>query len=150
MAKSVVANQQNIGMLINRFRKFVERNSEKVFAVNSVWGKPAKNETWYRDPLNKKLNTPPKVVKHFAFGESECLLSVCPQTLADFVEIHFDSYWPHFEEHYPDGINLLANPSHSFILDEGDEVFFKNEGIVVIPKRKHGHDRIRSWMLTTA
>ena len=146
--KSILANQANVGLILDRFNKFIQRSNN--IAVKSPWGVPTKDENWDGKPSNHNFNDRPKAGKHWGFGENGCLIGIQPQSVYDFKQIHFSGTEQYFPEHYPNGIDLEKNPVNSYIVSEGDRIFFKSEGIIVIPKNtsilmgeKH------PWMLTS-
>lgn len=136
MKKFLKADQKNIGLLIDRFRKFIKNNKEKTFEVKKTWGKPVKRETWENSPANNKLTQAPKIGKHQDFGMGKCLFSIQLQNVADVINIYFPGEQSLFNKCFPGGVDLLNNPIHSYIINEGDKIFFKNNGIMVIPKRE--------------
>ena len=145
--KSIIATQANMGLIMDRFSKFIQR-TESV-AIKRKLGKPTKNERWDSNRSNKNFRVRPKIGKHWGFGKTSGLLGIQPQSVHDFMEIHFKGTEQYFPEHYPNGIDLEKYPVNSYVVNEGDRIFFKNEGIIVIPKKT---DSVLSekfcWMLT--
>lgn len=147
---TIIATKENIGLLIDRFNKFLKRNVGKQFQVKQVWGKPAKRETWEGNPRNKRFLVTPRIKKHPSFGKSTKLLSLQLQSVEDVIQIHFTGDRKAYRKHYPKGIDLSKTSVHAWDLFEGDSVTFKHEGILVIPKENDSITKEKlSWMFTT-
>ena len=149
MKNLFLADQNNADLLIDRFREFIQKNEEKTLKVKEMWGVPTKREAWKNSLITHKLVRTPKIEKHQDFGQGEYLFSIQPQSETDVINIHFCGDLSSFYKAYPKGLDFANNTVHSFIIKEGDEIFFKNEGIVVVPKRKYEmNNKKLSWFLT--
>jgi hypothetical protein len=148
----VVASRENIGLLIDRFRKFIKRNEEKGFNVKGAWIESLQKEIWKEGgPIKDvKFKQTPKVGKHYNFGINECLFSIQAQSIEDVVTIHYGGDREYFDKSHSSDFNLANCPINSFIIKEGDKVFFKNNGIMVIPKRKDSVVRKKRLLFFTA
>lgn len=150
MSTTVTASTTNIGLLMNRFKQFINRNTEKTIVVNQMWGTPAKRESWQKGPVNLTFSSSPRTLMYpESHADNICLMGIGPDILDDYITIHFGGDHDKFDREYPEGLDMETNNRFTQILREGDRVQFKNEGIIVIPK----YDRFPfleklSWMLT--
>ena len=134
----VIASQANISLLLDRFNKYIQRNESRMFEVKQVWGIPRKRETWEGNPVNHRLENTPMISKHPFFGTDKCLMAVRPSSIEDIVNIHYDGVRDSsFYKNYTRDFQIEVDSPYSFIVNEGDKLFFTQEGIIVIPKNNN-------------